>query len=454
MKACGRVFVIACCGARLASAEADPWSHTEASDRYSLLDQRLVNRQLLEQLEGQPYRLGAGRGRWGLAGDLSIGTQQTAGEQTRYHGWYVADLFAAARLVEGLEANFNLLALNPSASDGYRTSSQITAALTLEATCDIVRLGSDPVRAKLLGTDLGTVTVGQGLLLERTPIEGIAAQASWRSVAASMMFGGRALWNDDDLLTISLSVLDGRIELILAEWKKHRLPAPSVVSNTWPDTLPSDDPAWYGSVALDLPLPGGFRLASEYALRPRHGALRQALLLRGDYLSHPARWLDVHAGYQFRYYDDRFGPRDRLWPPLSVFNTRYQEEMYVTNPFEYFALSEAFAQWSHTTMYEVRVRPWDRWELFGNAELWLRFAAARHEPRWVAFTPDGFRAPGSRASPFYDVGLRFYPWVHLPHRAATYLTNKQAISGEQATDAVPRRFQTGTYLVIELEAYL
>ena len=47
--------------------------------------------------------------------------------------WAAGGMMAAQMLVEGLEANFNLLALNPSASDGYRESSQVTGALTLHA---------------------------------------------------------------------------------------------------------------------------------------------------------------------------------------------------------------------------------------------------------------------------------------------------------------------------------
>jgi len=439
-----------------ASALAGPWDYSEAHDEYSLLDRRLVNRQLFEQLELQDYRQGNRWRRFAIASDLSIGTQQTFDDspQSRYHGWYVADTFVAARIVDGLEANFNLLALNPSASDGYRESSQITGALTLHAAFDAIPLGTEILRAELLGLDLGTVTVGQGLLFEQTPMEGVVGVLGWRGLDLDVMYGGRALWSDDDLITTSLSALDGRVKLVAVQWQKSKLPDPSLGTSAWPDEFPQDEPSRYGSLALDLPLPWGFRIAAEHAVRLREEGPRHGTLLRADFLGRGMHGVDVHTGYQFRYYQTGFGPRDRLWPPTSVFNTLDQENAYVTNPFEYFALSERFEQWSHTTMFELRVMLLDHLQLFGNAELWLRYAAARERPRWVVLAPDGFRAPGVGTKAFYDLGVRYYPWRGLPHRAGAFITNKQVNCRGSATDAVAERFDPGFYYVLELEAYL
>jgi hypothetical protein len=448
--------VLGCVLTTTGSVDAGPWDYSRAHDQYSLFDRRLVNRQLFEQLEEQEYRLGNRWNRFAAASDLSIGTQQTFDDspQSRYHGWYVADTFIAARIVDGLEANFNLLTLNPSASDGYRESAQVTGALTLHVALDAIPIGTEIFRAELLGLDLGTVTVGQGLLLEQTPIEGVVGVLGWRGLDLDVMYGGRALWSDDDLITTSLSAFDGRVQLIASQWQKSKLPDPVVGTSAWPNEFPQDAPSRYGSLALDLPLPWGFRVAAEHGVRLRDGGLRHGTLLRADYLGPGARWLDVHAGYQFRYYQTGFGPRDRLWAPTSVFNTPAQENAYVTNPFEYFAISERFEQWSHTTMFELRVMAAEHLQFFGNAELWLRYAAAREHPRWVVIAPDDFRAPGMGTKAFYDLGVRYYPWRGLPHRGGAFITNKQVNSREFATDAVATRFDPGFYYVLELEAYL
>ncbi len=436
-------------------ALAGPWDWTEAHDRYSLLDRRLVNRELFEQLTAQDYRAGDQWTRFAVASDLSIGTQQTfdGAPQSRYHGWYVADTFLAARIVSGFEANLNLLTLNPSASDGYRESSQVMGALTLHVQLDELRVGSERLRFELLGLDLDTVTVGQGLLYEQMPLEGVVGVLGWRGLDLDVLYGGRALWSDDDLIAASLSALAGRIQLIAVQWQKSELPEPGQESGSM-DAMPPGESSRYASLALDLPLPAGFRLAAEHAVRVRDRGLLHGTLLRADFLGPDSRWLQVHTGYQFRYYQTGFGPRDGLWAPTSVFNTLAQENAYVTNPFEYFAISERFEQWSHTTMFEMRVRPFERFELFGNAELWLRYAAAREHPPWVVIAPDGFRAPGTKAAGFYDLGARLYPWRGLPHRAGLFITNKQVNSRDLATGAVATRFDPGFYYVIELEVFL
>jgi hypothetical protein len=63
-----------------------------------------------------------------------------------------------------------------------------------------------------------------------------------------------------------------------------------------------------------------------------------------------------------------------------------QQDAYVTNPFEYLALSPNYDQWSHTVMSEGRLRVGLGLEAFGNTELWLRYASATSVPRSVVYT--------------------------------------------------------------------
>jgi hypothetical protein len=136
------------------------------------------------------------------------------------------------------------------------------------------------------------------------------------------------------------------------------------------------------------------------------------------------------------------------------FNLPYREDQYVTNSFEYLAISELFEQWSHSFMAEARVTALPQIEIFADGELWLRYAAARGEPGRVVYTPDGFRAPGRALGFFYRAGLSLYPWPAYPHRLNAFLTNKQVASGISSADPVPLRYDPGTYVVFELEAYL
>jgi hypothetical protein len=46
------------------------------------------------------------------------------------------------------------------------------------------------------------------------------------------------------------------------------------------------------------------------------------------------------------------------------------------------------------------------------------------------------------------------PWKDLPHRINAYLTNKQVSAHQRSTDPVLQRFQPGTYLLVEFQAFL
>jgi hypothetical protein len=446
----GLLSIVGCAVVLLPCAAAASESvFADGRDSYTLLERHLANRQLADQLEEQPYRLWRSSGRLTFASDLAIGTQQTlrAAQQSRFHGYFLADLFAAANVVYGLDANLNVLMFNPSASDGYRVSAEVRPGLALHWTQDLGEVEGVPLVMNVLGPDLGWVTLGNGLLLEQTPAEGVTGELSWQGLAIRNSYIGRALWADDDVIASSLRVLGGLAELMLVDWKTHRY-------DLYNDRELSDTrQAWYLSAALDLPLGRGFRVAGEYAVRRRHGT-RGGALGRIDYLSRGSSWLSVHTGYQLRWYDAMFGPRRELVPPSSVFNTPYQQDVYATNSFEYLYLSEWFEQISHTLMLEVHARVGSYLDLFAEAEEWARHAAG-HSARYpVLYSPEGFRAPGNMLRLYYRTGVSVLPFAGLPHRVSAFVTNKQVHGGYTSTELVSRRFDSGTFWALQLEAWL
>ena len=56
-----------------------------------------------------------------------IGTEQVLdnGQQAHFHGFGIADTFASLSILPELQVGLNLLAFNPSASDGYRVSAAV-----------------------------------------------------------------------------------------------------------------------------------------------------------------------------------------------------------------------------------------------------------------------------------------------------------------------------------------
>jgi hypothetical protein len=436
-----------------------PRVFADGRDHYTLLDRHLVNRQLSLQLDDddQAFRLGRDWDRLALAADLAIGAQQTPDDsrQSRYHGYFLANTYGAVRVLDGLDANLNLLLFNPSASDGYRRSSQIDAGLGLHAHFDLFAIAGKPLRADLLGTDLDWVTLGTGLLIEQTPLEGVRGALSYEGWMVDWMYAGRALWSDDDLITTTASAFDGLAKILFVQWQRSgpRQPDPVTPLSPSPDAWAKRTVSYYLSGSVDVPLMDHFRIATEYAARLRR-PLRHGWLARADAMGSLPDWLAVHAGYQFRWYQDGFGPRDALFSPTTTFNVPYREDTYVTNSFEYFGISEFFEQWSHTAMLEGRARLSPHLGVFAEGEFWLRYAAARSEPKVVVYTPAGFRAPSRDLSVYYRAGFSLFPWPDLPHRGNCFLTNKQTDSDTSAADPIVRRYDPGTYVVFELEAWL
>lgn len=428
-------------------------------DDWTLLYRHPSNRQLFEQLAtpSYAYRLGPRQGLATALSDVNIGTQQVldgTSEQSRYHGWFVANAYAAIRPIAGLDVNLNLLMLNPSASDGYRLSSSVHPGLALHLARDLFEIDRRPVRFDIVGIDLGWVTTGNGLLLESVPLEGVLGVARWKGWEVNYLKAGRALWEDDDYETLSLSFLKRLVQLNLVNWQKWDPPAgvlPSFPGS--PRYADSMGHAYYATLATRAPVYPWLRLATEFGYRidqkPRVGVLGRVDVLvreRVDYA--------IHLGYQFRFYQAGFGPRDRLVSPTWAFSSPLQQDSYVTNSFEYLGLSAAYGQWSHTVMGEGRVRIGWGLEAYANTELWMRYARTSTAPKFATFTPSGFRAPGHDTHLYYDAGLRYYPWRGLPHRLSVSVTNKQVMCRFSATDPVEQRFASGNFYVLKAEAYL
>jgi hypothetical protein len=443
-----------CCLTVAGPAGATESPRFDGRDRYTLFDRHLQTRQLRQQLEqpDQDFRLTRGWHPFLFAGDVSIGTQQTYGygSQTHFHGFAIADTFLSLELLPGLDITLNLLAFNPSASDGYRASAAIKPGVAVDAGTELFDIAGEPLRFGVTGTDLGVITLGQGLLFEQMELEGVAGFLEYESARLSYLYGGRALWADDDLIRSELSLLDGRLRFAFIEWQTKfqlRLPSRGV---GFDNIIDEKGVSRYADVSVDLPLGHGFRAAAEYALRFRERP-RSAALLRADFSRRDLGRLELHLGYQFRFYEHGVGPRTFSLLPTVPLSFPYQEDTYVTNPFEYLGIAEDFEQWSHTLMLETRFELRRGLEIFGYAELWQRTASAFSRAPAPIATAEGFAAPGQRLSAYYSAGFSYYPWQHFPHRADVYVTNKQ-VPGEDEQPTF-QRFKPGRYYVLRLKAF-
>lgn len=427
----------------------------DGRDHYTLLTQRFLNRQLPEQIsaDDQLFRLGRGWENAALAADASIGSQQTPQQQTRFHGFYILDTFSAVRPFPGADANLNLTLFNPSASDGYRVSSSVSAQLALHLYFDAEPVPGELVELDVVGTDLGPTTMGAGLLLEQWPLEGVLASAEYRDVYFRHIFGGRGFWPDDDILIFQLG-WQGLVEVALLQWQLDRDTSPLYFDAALNLPIVGAPLRAGDTVAPDLELQPTFRVAAEYAGRLKDESWRHGALGRADFLTSVLVGLNLHLGYQFRWYQQGFAPRDDLTPPTSTYNLPFREDYYVTNSFEYFGVSNFFSQWSHTLMGEVRVPLGPYFSLAGELEYIWRSAKDQIDPaRYVALEQGG-SAPGTWSQAFYRAALQLNPWPGLPHRLSTNLTNKQVNSRYDLTaQPVTQLFEDGTWVLFLAEAF-
>ena len=440
---------------------ASPDIVADDRDQYTLFYRHPVNRQLFEQMVDPAfaYRLGPAHGPITALSDVTMGTQQAiTGTQSRYHGWFIADTYIGVRPVTGLDINMNLLALNPSASDGFRASSSVHPGLSLHLYHDLFNVNGSPVRFDIMGPDLGWLTTGNGLLVESTPAEGVLGVARYKQWELKYLFVGRMYWAEDDYENIALSALRGKVQFNFVNWQKEDPPlgtlpiAPSYDYSAVSPSFPGGH-AYYATLVTRFPIHERFRIATEFAYRAQKHA-KMGALGRADFIVRDGGWYAIHLGYQFRYYQAGFGPKDRLVTPTWQFNTPLQQDAYVTNPFEYLGISQSYDQWSHTVMGEARVRAPFGIEAYTDTELWMRYARSNTVPKYATYTAEGFRAPGQSTSFYYQSGIRYYPWANLPHRASISVSNKQVHGAWAVTDAVESRFAKGTYWILMGEAYL
>lgn len=421
----------------------------DGRDAFTLLDSHPLNHQLFLQLKEprQAFRLGPKDGYYTALADVEIGTQQAFDNAYagRFHGWSVADTYAAVRPFNGLELNLNLLLVNPSASDGYRASSTVHPGVGLHVSRELFELAHHPLRLDVLGIDLGWTTTGAGLLLESTPLEGVVGIVRWKDWELRYLIGGRALWDDDDYDNVTLRVFDGLAELNLLTWQ--------AVKDV--DGTPKAAQVNYATLTSRWPIFPFLHLSQEYGYRAAKKPKVGTLIRVDTLLKDEPRWA-FHLGYQFRYYQAGFGPREGLSTPTWPYNSLAQEDAYQTNPFEYLGISSAYDQWSHSVMAEGRARLFQSFEPYLNLEVIQRYARSKTVPRFVAYTPDGFRAPGERLRGYFESGLRYYPFKKLPHRGVFAVTNHAVDSGVLVTTPVAERtfYHSGLLYNLTLEAHL
>ncbi|MEQ9497985.1 MAG: hypothetical protein RIT81_14035 [Deltaproteobacteria bacterium] len=428
--------------AALLVSSAPPPIFDDPRDPWTLLDRRLINRELFTQIRapGQHFRFGNDLDWLALAADASVGTQQTGGinPQSRYHGYFLFDGFLAVQPLDFVDVNVEVLVANPSASDGFRLSSQISAGVSVHLHYDEWVIDGVPLDIDGIGVDLGPVTLGQGLLLERIPLEGQILSLGYDGFYFRHLFGGRVFWSDDDLITFALGAFDGRLELNFARWQF-----------TTTDVNPA---AHYLTASFNWPLTEWAGVSAEYGARLRN-TLETAGMIRFDASFGDIWGAGFHVGYQARYYGRGFSPRTTAEVPTLVFSTPERENTYVTNSYEFFDFGPLFDQWAHTLMGEVRIPVVDYLYVTGTTEILLR---SLDNPRGVDRVTyvQGHRAPGQWVEVYYRFGLEVRPWPELPHRINAFITNKQVASDQFLTDPVRRRFEPGDYVVVEAEVFL
>jgi hypothetical protein len=426
-------------------AEVDDPRATEVladtRDDFTLFDRRPLNRQLHDQLAlpGQDYRIGRNWGAFAYAVDAEVASVQrvSAPEFSRFHGYFVFDNFASFEATDSLDLNLNLTLFNPSASDGVRVSSYATPGGGLHFH-HVFDWAGHRGRVDVLGTDLDITTLGAGLLLENWPLEGALANLSYGDLYLRQYFGGRVFYEEDDIFSWQAGAFDGLVEAMVLQWKFR---------GRTPDS-------WYADVSSRVPLFGervglSAELAANLRDRPRFGALGRA-----DYKDSLGRFA-WHVGYQFRWYQQGFGPFRGLRAPTTNFNLPFRGESYATNSFAYFGISDWFEQLSHTVMAETEVPLGSYFRAFAEAEVWARFVADREQPVQVVATPEGDLVPGAVLDVYYRSGLRLYPYPELPHRLSLVFTNKQVEVPFFVTDPTPTLFETtGHYVALMMEAWL
>ena len=420
--------------------------YADGRDDRTLFKQKLINRQLPEQLDAQPHRIGGDLGMLSAAGDVLLSTQLTldGSPQALFHGFFYADTYVAVRLFEYVDVNLNVVMLNQTASGGYRVLSDVLPGVAVHLNLPIGMLGGEEVRLHALTNDLDLVTIGQGVLVEGLPLEGVMGGFTWNGLALTGLFGGRVFWQSDDFVNVTFTAFEGRLGAGYTNWRNQ-----STVPEGTP-FRPAAPDAHYAAIFGRVELFDGLDVSGEYTAR-LGGELSSAALGRADYTLRAKRFA-VHAGYQFRFYQRGFGPADVLCSPTTIFATPAREDHYVTNSFEFLGLAPLYDQWSHTMMLEARGRI-GMFEAFAESEVWIRTIDDAVSPARPIQTSYG-RGPGTSVHLFYRAGARLYPIADFPGRIVAFVSNKAVRSLPDVTAEIEQRFYHAPSVFFEAEVSL
>ncbi len=417
-----------------------PW------DQWSMLDHRLANRRLPEQLGEQPHRVYAGSAPLTLAIDGQTGTQMPrhGTRVARWHGHFLADAFLAGRLTPNIDLNLNLSLYTLSASNGYRSVAGVLPGFAAHLHGP---LGGSGIEGDLVALDLGAFTLGHGLLLENVYLEGAMARLRAGEVSWLVLIGGQIHGPRDDGFITALS------------WRGARLSWFG-----WPqfgfETFPQ-----YLSLALEAPgLGESLRLALEGAARLPNadGGWAGAALARTDWMAELPFGGELHLGYQFRYYTQGIAPSgDALFAGSDAPAFLWREDTYFTNAYEAWWPSAYYDQWWHTGMLETLV-PIASWiGLRTEVEAVFQFYDDPESPvRSLPVAHPDFESgegvlPDPQLRVLYRAGVEAWPAPGLPHRIRVWVVNKAADSSFTPRAPTPVRFaERGWLIAFELELFL
>ena len=412
-----------------------PW------DAWSLQDHRLANRFLFEQLEApeQQHRLFANGETLIAAADAQTGTSLGWRDPPNpWHGYVVADLFAAARLWTGIDLNVNLLGFNVTSSAGVRQAVRILPGVAAHLYGE-----SGGVQLDFIATDLGAVTLGRGLMVEQIELEGALLKAEHKGLWLRGLIGGQLHVAQDDLFVISAGA--GGLSFDWMAWNQQT-------------GMPH-----YLSLSGDLPgLGPHLRLAAQGAVRlPLLGqSARGAAMLRADWMPPVLGDWTLHLGYQARVYQQGVGPGGETVTPVSTGPALIaREDTWLTNAFDAWWPSVYYNQWWQTVMFEAHWQALDGWALRGEVEGALKMyddpqTPARRLPR-VGSDLSGPLHPDPDLRVLYRAGIEATPFDG-PHRLRLWMMNKatpvfnRAVSFPTQTRFVRR----GPTIAFEIEIFL
>lgn len=412
-----------------------PW------DPWSLQDHRLANRFLFDQLAApeQQHRLFANSETLIAAADAQTGTSLGWRDPPNpWHGYVVGDLFAAARLWEGIDLNVNLLAFNVTSSAGVRQAVRILPGVAAHLYGE-----TRGVELDFIATDLGAVTLGRGLMFEQIDMEGALLQADWGAFWLRGMIGGQVHVAMDDLFVISAGAFG--LTLDWMAWNQ-------------PTGMPH-----YLSVSGDLPGTGPHvRLAAQGAVRlPFQGqSARGAAMVRADWMPPTLGDWTLHLGYQARVYQQGVGPGGERITPVST-GPAYlaREDTWLTNAFDAWWPSVYYNQWWQTAMFEAHWQVFEGWALRSEVEAAFKVfddpqSPARRLPR-VGFDSAGPTFPDPDLQVLYRAGIEATPFDG-PHRLRLWMMNKATpvITRFAQLPTRTRFVRRGPTIAFEVEIFL